>query len=137
MFEKKKIEIIENSSVVSFTRKDLVDIIEPRVSEILDLILKELKKIGRQELLPCGIVLTGGGAKISKIKELTKEQLKLPVQIGKIKNILGLDEDTALATVAGLVLSSAVMDETDKEGLSGVLKGFWSKIKKMLKVLVP
>ncbi|KKP33134.1 MAG: cell division protein FtsA [Candidatus Staskawiczbacteria bacterium RIFOXYB2_FULL_32_9] len=135
--EKKKIEIIENSSVVSFTRKDLVDIIEPRVSEILDLILKELKKIGRQELLPCGIVLTGGGAKISKIKELTKEQLKLPVQIGKIKNILGLDEDTALATVAGLVLSSAVMDETDKEGLSGVLKGFWSKIKKMLKVLVP
>jgi cell division protein FtsA len=135
--EKKKIEIIENSSTVSFTRKDLVDIIEPRVSEILDLIAKELKKIGKQELLPCGIVLTGGGAKIPKIKELTKEQLKLPVQIGKIKNILALEDDTALATVAGLVLSSADIDETDKEGMFAVIKRFWVKIKKMLKVLVP
>jgi cell division protein FtsA len=135
--EKKKIEIIENATTVSFTRKDLVDIIEPRVSEILDLISKELRKIARQELLPCGIVLTGGGAKISKIKELTKEQLKLPVQIGKIKNILGLEDDTALATVVGLVLSSTDINETDKEGIFAVIKRFWAKIKKMLKILVP
>src|SRR3989344_2938870 len=61
-YGKKKIEVFDRSSSVSFTEKDLVNIIEPRVSEILDLMQKELKKIGRQELLPGGIDLTGGGA---------------------------------------------------------------------------
>ncbi|MCX6720161.1 MAG: cell division protein FtsA, partial [Candidatus Staskawiczbacteria bacterium] len=74
---KKKIEVFDKSSSLSFTKKNLIDIIEPRVSEILDLVQKELRKIGRQELLPGGIVLTGGGAKIPRIKELTKETLKL------------------------------------------------------------
>ena len=88
--DKKKIEVFDKSSSLNFTKKDLVDIIEPRVSEILDLIQKELKKIGRQELLPGGIVLTGGGAKIPKIKELTKETLKLAVEIGTPKGIFGV-----------------------------------------------
>ena len=64
-----------------------MDIIEPRVSEILDLIQKELKKINKQELLPGGVVLTGGGAKIPKIKELTKETLKLACEIGTPKGL--------------------------------------------------
>src|SRR3989338_5519416 len=72
---KKKLEVFDKSYPLSFTKKNLVDIIEPRVSEILDLMQKELKKIGRNELLPGGIVLTGGGAKIPKIKELAKERL--------------------------------------------------------------
>src|SRR3989344_4380658 len=59
---RKKIEVFDASQSLSFTKKNLVDIIEPRVSEILDLMQKELKKIGRQEMLPGGIVLTGGGA---------------------------------------------------------------------------
>ena len=63
---RKKIEVFDKSSSLNFTKKNLVDIIEPRVSEILDLIQKELKKINRQELLPGGIVLTGGGAKFRK-----------------------------------------------------------------------
>src|SRR3989344_4810503 len=62
----KKIEIINRDSDLSLTKKNLVDIIEPRVSEIFDLIQKELKKIGRQELLPGGVVLSGGGAKLKK-----------------------------------------------------------------------
>ena len=101
---KKKIEVFDKSSSLNFTKKNLVDIIEPRVSEILDLVQKELKKIGRQELLPGGIVLTGGGAKIPKIKELTKETLKLACEIGTPKGIMGLQDDPALATVAGLAL---------------------------------
>ena len=101
---RKKIEVFDNSSSIDFTKKNLVDIIEPRVSEILDLVQKELKKINRQELLPGGIVLTGGGAKIPRIKELTKETLKLACQIGTPKGIIGLQDDPALATVAGLAL---------------------------------
>src|SRR3989338_3451016 len=107
---KKKIEIFEGSSALSFTEKNLADIIGPRVSEILDLMQKELKKIGRQELLPAGVVLTGGGAKLPHIKDWAKEQLRLPCEIGAIKGIVGLEQDTALATVAGLVLGGIDID---------------------------
>ncbi len=135
--EKKKIEITDNISTLSFTKKDLVNIIEPRVSEIFDLVSKELKKLGKQELLPCGIVLTGGGAKITKIKDLAKEQLKLPVQIGKVKNILGLEDDPSLATVAGLVLNSADENSVEREGVGKIAGKLGSMLKKWFRAFVP
>src|SRR3989338_1147740 len=108
---KKKLEVSDGAHSLSFTKKQLVGIIEPRVTEILNLMQKELKSIGRAELLPGGIVLTGGGAKLPKIKELAKQQLKLPVQIGIPKGIAGLQEDPALATVAGLVMGSSYFED--------------------------
>ncbi|MDO8530007.1 MAG: cell division protein FtsA [bacterium] len=137
---KKKSEAPDKSYPVSFTKKQLVNIIGPRVSEILDLMQKELKKIGRQELLPSGIVLTGGGAKMPKIKELAKQQLKLPVEVGIPRGITGLTLDPALATVAGLVLEGAELG-TEGEGIMGLpadfLKGLSMKMKKMFRVFIP
>lgn len=138
--EKKKIEVSDKSYGLSFTKKNLVDIIEPRVSEILDLIQKELKKIGRHELLPGGIVLTGGGAKLPKIKDLVKQQLKLTCQIGVPKNIVGLQDDPALATVAGLVLASADFEAEERSsmlGPFGLIKRLFSRFRKMFRVFIP
>jgi len=132
---RKKIEVFDKSSSLNFTKKNLVDIIEPRVSEILDLIQKELKKINRQELLPGGIVLTGGGAKIPKIRELTKDMLKLACEIGTPKGIIGLQDDSALATVAGLVLEG--VDSGGEEGILELTKGWSSGFKKWLKNFIP
>ena len=132
---KRKIEVFDRSSSLEFTKKNLVDIIEPRVSEILDLIQKELKKIGRQELLPGGVVLTGGGAKIPRIKELTKETLKLSCEIGIPQHIMGLQEDPGLATVAGLALGGVDFD--DEEGILGVAKGWSSGFKKIFRTFMP
>lgn len=135
---KKKIEVLEKSYPLSFTKKNLVDIIEPRVSEILDLMQKELKAIGKQEMLPGGIVLTGGGVKLPKMKELVKERLKLPCHVGSPKGILGLADDPALATVAGLVLDG--IDSESGQTLSrsfGFMKGWSSKIKRAFRVFIP
>ncbi len=138
---RKKIEVFENSYSLAFTKKQLVDIIEPRVVEILDLMQKELKKIGRQELLPGGIVITGGGAKMPKIKELAKEVLKLPVDIGLPKGIHGLEQDPALATVAGLILGSADVSDEGREGVlglpTGFFKGWGMKMRRMFRVFIP
>ena len=68
----KKIEIIENSSVVSFTRKDLVDIIEPRVSEILDLILKDISGKSIIVLETTAGQGTNVGYKFEQLKEIFK-----------------------------------------------------------------
>jgi len=54
--------------------------------------------------LPGGIVLTGGGSKLPKIKDLIKRELKLPCEIGTPSGIVGIEEDPALATVCGLVI---------------------------------
>lgn len=134
----KKIEIFEKSSSLSFTKKNIVDIVEPRVSEILDLVQKELKKINKQEQLPGGIVLTGGGAKLPKIRELAKQTLKLSCEIGIPKGIAGIEEDPSLATVAGLVLGGLEdIDGSDKEGILGLLGNLPKKIRKMLKAFLP
>jgi cell division protein FtsA len=134
---KKKIEVFDKSYSLSFTKKNLVDIIEPRVSEILDLMQKELKKIGRHEMLPGGIVLTGGGAKLPKIKDLVKQQLKLTCEIGIPKGILGIEEDPALATVAGLILAGADAENYNKENMFGLVKGWGSKFRRMFRVFIP
>ena len=136
---RKKVEIFDKSNSLSFTKKDLVDIIEPRVSEILDLIQKELKSIGRQQLLPGGIFLTGGGAKLPGLKDLVKHQLKLTCQIGVQKGISGLDEDPALSTVAGLVLGSSDFDSLKTESMFGLgfLKTLGSRFKRVFRVFIP
>ncbi|MBI3631546.1 MAG: cell division protein FtsA [Candidatus Staskawiczbacteria bacterium] len=133
----KKIEIVDKAADVSFTKKGLVDIIEPRVSEIFDLVQKELKKIGRQELLPGGIVLSGGGAKLSKIKELAKQQLKLPCSIGSPKGIVGIEDDPSMATIVGLVLGGLDIDGSDKGGILGLLRDWAKKFRRMFRVFIP
>lgn len=138
---KKKIEMSQGPQTLSFTRKNLVDIIEPRVSEILALMQKELKTIGREQLLPGGVVLTGGGAKLPKIKDLAKQQLRLPCQVGVARNIVGLEEDPALTTVVGLVMASSYFDEGSDAGVfglpTGFMKGWGSKFRRMFRVFIP
>ena len=132
---RKKIEVFDKSSSLNFTKKNLIDIIEPRVSEILDLVQKELKKINKQQLLPGGIVLTGGGAKIPRIKELTKETLKLACEIGTPKGIIGLQDDPALATVVGLTLEG--VDYNEEEGILGVAGKLGLTLKKIFRAFKP
>ncbi len=134
--EDKMPAVSEKSHPLSFTKKFLVDIIEPRVSEILGLMQKELKSIGMAELLPGGVVLTGGGVKIPKIKDLVKQHMKLPCQIGIPKGIVGLDEDPSLATVAGLILGGADFQNSEGNGLD-FMKGLGSSFKKMFRVFIP
>lgn len=119
-----KIEIPEKS--LSFPPKFLKGIIEARISEIFSEIQKELKKTSKQNLLPGGIVLTGGGAKLPGIVEFAKQRLKLPCRLGRVKDIPGI-EDSALSTCAGLLLTGFDLEidggvEPRREGIGGIFK---------------
>lgn len=63
-------------------KKKLEDIINARLGDIFELIQTHLKKIGRNELLPAGAVITGGGANLSGLEDFSKSSLKLPIKIG-------------------------------------------------------
>jgi len=131
--KREKIEIGEEEPLIFF-RKQLAEIIEARVSEIFREVNKELKKIGKEKLLPAGLVLTGGGAKLPGIVELAKKEFHLPARLGKPQGILELD-DPSLATVCGLVLSGADLEEEASHPTFG--KGIGSKIKRIFKIFIP
>ena len=131
---KRKINIGEDDPLI-FSQKFLVKIISDRISEIFEQVNEELKNISKEKLLPAGIVLTGGGAKMHKIVELAKNKIHLPVRLGKPEGVLGINGDLTMATVCGLVLMGA-----DLEGIKGgseILEKVTSKIKRIFKNFIP
>jgi len=64
------------------SRQALADVIEPRVSELFELVQSELRRSGYEELLSSGLVLTGGASVMDGMVELGEEIFHLPVRIG-------------------------------------------------------
>ncbi len=123
--KKDKIDLsqIDDTEEGVVSRHYLAEIIEARLSEIFSLVDDELKKINRSRLLPAGAVLTGGGAKMSNIIDLAKEELGLPCEIGFPKDLEGIVDkinDPSFATAVGLVM----WGENNSEGGGGWLGGF-------------
>jgi len=65
-------------SGVEFPRRKLDEIIGARLTDIFELIEAHLKKIGKNGLLPAGIIITGGGSGIATTEDLARAALKLP-----------------------------------------------------------
>lgn len=98
---------IKEDGVVS--RRHLSEIVEARFEEILKLVRAEFKKIGRESLLPAGVILTGGAVKMPGAEEKAKEVLKLPVTMGQPHKLFGVTDkvyDPAMSAAVGLVLYS-------------------------------
>ncbi|HLE59512.1 MAG TPA: cell division protein FtsA [Candidatus Limnocylindria bacterium] len=91
-------------------RRKLVEVIEARMSEIYWLIGEEIKRSGHGGLLPAGVVLTGGGARLAGAADLAREVLNMPVRIGLPQGVGGLMDqlsNPAFATPIGLLLWGA------------------------------
>jgi len=88
--------------------KYVSEIIEARLNEILLMIRDELRKVGREGMLPAGIVLIGGGAKQEGLVELAKSTLRLPAQVGNLTHdVSGMVDnisDPMYASSVGLML---------------------------------
>ena len=98
-------EYVEGDAA-SYSRKELAEIVEARLKDVFELLHKELKKIDRVELLPAGVVLVGGSSLLPGMVELTKREVRLPVELGKPVDFLeALDESIApsFATVLGVL----------------------------------
>ena len=81
----KSIEIssINGKDKCNVSQKYLVEIIEPRVSEIFSLVGTEVRKSGCYNMIPGGIVITGGSSLLPGISEVAEQVLNLPSRLGR------------------------------------------------------
>lgn len=113
------------------SRKEAAVIIERRMVEILQLVQKELKKIGKASLLPGGVVLCGGGAKLSGIEEVARKIFKLPVQMGS-------SEELKIKDLDFLGAIGALLWGVDAENVHGTSFGSgFSRWKKLFRFFLP
>lgn len=72
------------------SRQALAEVVEPRYEELFTLVLAELRRSGFEDMLPAGIVLTGGTSKMEGVVELAEEIFHMPVRLGAPQNVSGL-----------------------------------------------
>jgi len=85
----------------------LAEVLEPRVVELYELVLNELRRSGMEEMIASGIVITGGSAMMRGMVELGEEIFHMPVRLGMPRYVGGLSEvvsNPRYATGVGLVL---------------------------------
>lgn len=89
------------------SRHHVAEIIQARLEEIFSLVNKELRSIGRDRLLPAGVVITGGTSKLPGCVDLAKDVMGLPAQTGfplPLGGLVDKVDDPSFATAVGLVL---------------------------------
>ena len=124
----------------SYPRKKLDEIIAARMSDIFELIETHLKKIGRNGLLPAGIMLTGGGSSLNSVDLMAKTALKIPSRIGSINTdtTKSSPKDAVWAVAYGLTVWGIHAEEGPEIDTSTeFLKHSWKTAVRWFKQFLP
>ncbi|MEI7720032.1 MAG: cell division protein FtsA [bacterium] len=120
-------------------KKKVDDITHRRLTEIFKYIEAHLKKINRDELLPGGVVLTGGGASVVGISEIAKAVLRLPSRIASLSESNATQMqlgDNLWATAYGLTIwgftHGGDIEHHGDSNFRDTFKNFWRWAKKFL-----
>ncbi len=111
----------------------LAEVIEPRVVELYEFVLAELRRSGLEEMIASGIVITGGSAMMRGMVELGEEIFHMPVRLGLPRYVGGLSEVVSsprYATGVGLLLiAKRQVQQQIQVGLDG--NSFWRILERM------
>jgi len=118
-----------------FPQRYLAQIIEPRMEEIFSEVKQEISKHVKLDMIPAGIVLTGGTSLMGGCPELAEEILGLPVRRGNPIDIGGLRErvqSPIYSTALGLIRygSQNYRNEVVENGIVG---GVMDRIRALFK----
>ena len=124
----------------SVSRRYISQILEARMAEIFNLILREIKQSGYDGLLPAGVVLSGGTAELAGIKELGRQITGLPMRIGFPRQVEGLVDVTRspiFSTGVGLLLWGMKYGETTSPQVNRRWRDIFRGLKKPFKIFLP
>ncbi len=129
---------------VAVERRQLAEVIQVRLEEILEKVIGEIEKAGfKVDSANAGVVITGGTGNLQGIKDLVERFTDLPARIGIPTGVIGLKErieDPKYATVVGLLKFAVspegmVSEAKAKVGLSTNSSGFKDIIEKIKEFL--
>ena len=92
--------------IQAMPRRYLAEIIGPRMREIFLMSREEVKKSGYDGLLPAGVVVTGGGARLMGTTDAAQAVFDMSVRLGIPSGLGGLADKAggpAYAVAVGLV----------------------------------
>ena len=101
------VEMFGENGLHSVPRQMVAEILEARAEEMIDLVLREIKRSGYDGLAPAGLVLTGGSAQLAGLRELARQRTEMPVRIGSPTHVANLPAELSTpehATGVGLLL---------------------------------
>jgi len=102
-----EINVIGRETPKPILRKYLAEIIESRMREIFGLVRKELIQSALLELLPGGLVVTGGASQLGGLSKMVSEIFRLPVRIGYPRTLDALTDEVnspVFSTAVGLLI---------------------------------
>lgn len=114
-------------------KSTLVEIIQPRLMEMFDLVTQELDIVNRQYNAPVGVIITGGVSLTKGLKELAEKSFNLPVRIALPRHFSYMNQNALEtpfhSTAIGLLLSRD-LETIDSEQEK---KSYYSQITKHFK----
>jgi cell division protein FtsA len=121
-------------------RRKIDDVISSRLKDIFGLIDAHLKSIGKQRLLPAGIVITGGGSGITTASDIAKATLRLPSQVSAFSGAAtrSIAADASWAVAYGLCRWGYSTEQKNKErGMSYITENVREYLGKMFRSFLP
>lgn len=128
----------------SVSRRRIAEILQARVEEILEMVVREVRRAVHDDILSAGLVLSGGTANLAGIAALAEQVTGLPARVGAPRNIQGLVDtlcDPAYASSVG-VLQWAVREFEVGAGRqqrrAPMFQGdLWQRLTRWARVLLP
>ena len=104
--EKVEVRQVGGDRIQALPRRFLAEIIGPRMREIFMMAREEVRKSGFDGLLPAGVVVTGGGARLMGTTDAAQAVFDTSVRLGQPTGLTGLADrcqGPSFAVAAGLV----------------------------------
>jgi cell division protein FtsA len=102
-----KVPSVGDRAPRNLSRQALAEVVEPRYEELFALVQSELRRSGFEEMIPAGIVVTGGSSTMEGVVELAEEIFHMPVRLASPQAVSGMTEvvnNPIYATGVGLLI---------------------------------
>jgi cell division protein FtsA len=102
-----KVPSVGDRAPRDLSRQALAEVVEPRYEELFLLVQSELRRSGFEDMVPAGIVITGGASTMEGVIELAEEIFHMPVRLACPQAVSGMTEvvnNPIYATGVGLLI---------------------------------
>ncbi len=114
------------------SQRSISEILEPRARELFHMIRDNLRQGGVLEALGAGCIVTGGGARLGGLLEVTESLLRVPARVGYPVPLSRMPEDLIMpefATAIGMLLythRTGVLRAAEDHGLRAKLRAIFA-----------